>query len=71
VAWLDYVCATPGAHPDATRVPLRDVEAQNTTTAPHYTLCQQMLHLNVARSLLGYGVYVNVWSNPGLWLALG
>ncbi|KAH9972698.1 hypothetical protein BGW80DRAFT_339574 [Lactifluus volemus] len=68
VAWLDCVCATPGAHPDATRVPLRDVEAQNTTTAPHYTSHRHMFHLNVARLLLGYGVAVNAWSNAGLWL---
>jgi hypothetical protein len=63
--WLVCVCATPGAHPDATRVLLRDVEVQNTTTAHHYTSHRHMFHLNVARLLLGC-VDLNAWSNAGL-----
>jgi hypothetical protein len=71
VAWFDCNCATPGAHPDATRVLLRDVGAHNTTAVPHYTSHRHMFHLNMARLLLGYGVDVKASINGGLWLHAG
>jgi hypothetical protein len=68
VAWLgcisplqEYILMQLGYY-------LRDTNVQNTTAlaALRCTSHRHMFYLNVTRLLLGYGVDVNAWSNPGL-----